>query len=52
MVHGDDFVSTGLDSSLKWFEQTLSKQLNIKTDVIGPEKDDVSFIHALKLLDD
>ena len=40
MVHGDDFISTGPDDSLKWMEQMLSKDFKIKTSKIGPEKDD------------
>ena len=31
MVHGDDFVSTGSDSSLKWLESILTKEFKIKT---------------------
>ena len=40
MVHGDDFVSTGPDESLKWMEQMLSKDFKIKTSKIGPDKND------------
>ena len=39
MVHGDDFVSTGSDSSLKWLE-SIPKEFKIKTNKIGPEKSD------------
>ena len=40
MVHGDDFVSTGSDSSLKWLESILTKEFKIKTSKIGPDKSD------------
>ena len=40
MVHGDDFVSTGTDSSLKWLESILTKEFKIKSSKIGPEKSD------------
>ena len=29
MVHGDDFISTGPDESLKWMEQMLEKDFKI-----------------------
>ena len=31
MVHGDDFVSTGWDSSQKWLESVLAREFKIKT---------------------
>ena len=31
MVHGDDFVNTGADTSLKWFESVLNKEFKIQT---------------------
>ena len=40
MVHGDDFVSAGRDSSLKWLESVLAKEFKIKTNIIGPETKD------------
>ena len=40
MVHGDDFVSTGKDSSLKWLESILGKEFKIKTNIIGPDEKD------------
>ena len=47
MVHGDDFISTGPDDSLKWMEQMLSKDVKIKTSKIGPEKDDEKELKVL-----
>ena len=38
MVHGDDFVSTGTESSLKWLESVLNKEFKIKSSMIGPDK--------------
>ena len=40
MVHGDDFISTGPASSLKWLEKALSAEFKIKTNLIGPDKGD------------
>ena len=40
MVHGDDFISTGTYEALKWMEQMLSKDFEIKTSKIGPDKND------------
>ena len=37
MVHGDDFVSTGSESSLKWLESVLKKEFKIKTNIIGAQ---------------
>ena len=47
MVHGDDFISTGSDESLKWMEQMLSKDFKIKTNKIGPEKTDEKELKVL-----
>ena len=40
MVHGDDFVSTGPPTGLKWLEGILNKEFKIKTSIMGPGKDD------------
>ena len=40
VVHGDDFISTGLASSLKWFEKSFNNAFQIKTHLIGPEETD------------
>ena len=47
MVHGDDFISTGPDESLKWMEQMLSKDFKIKTNKIGPDKSDEKELKVL-----
>ena len=47
MAHGDDFISTGPDESLKWMEQMLSKDFKIKTSKIGPEQKDDKELKAL-----
>ena len=36
MVHGDDFVSTGPATSLKWLEGILNNEFKIKTSIMGP----------------
>ena len=36
-VHGDDFISTGTEANLKWFEAGLSAAFEIKTKMLGPE---------------
>ena len=35
MVHGDDFVSSGSRSSLKWFKAQLEKRFEVKTKGVG-----------------
>ena len=47
MVHGDDFVSTGAEPSLKWLESILNKEFKIKTSIIGPDKNDNKEIKIL-----
>lgn len=40
MVHGDDFVSTGIESSLEWSESVLIKDYKIKSNMIGTDAKD------------
>ena len=40
MLHGDDFVSTGTDDSLKWLESVLGKEFKIKASKICPDTKD------------
>ena len=47
MVHGDDFVSTGPPTSLKLLEGILNKEFKIKTNIMGPGKDDNKEIKIL-----
>ena len=47
MVHGDDFVSTGPSNSLKWLEGILTKEFKIKTNLMGPGKNDAKEIKIL-----
>ena len=35
-VHGDDFTSTGREADLKWFEEKLKEQFDIKSEMLGP----------------
>ena len=36
LVHGDDYVSTGLQTDLDWLETELSKAYEIQTQKVGP----------------
>jgi len=47
MVHGDDFVSVGIDSSLKWMSSELEKQFEVSTQIVGPERDDQKQVKVL-----
>ena len=47
MVHGDDFVSSGSRSSLKWFKSHLEKRFEVKTKVIGKGEGEVSEARVL-----
>eukprot|EP00973_Karenia_brevis_P095138 12425852-Karenia_brevis.AAC.1 len=40
MVHGDDFLSTAVESNLKWLESILRREFEIKTKIVGPEGKD------------
>jgi hypothetical protein len=37
-VHGDDFTVTGPTESLRWLQDKMQKQYDIKTKFLGPEK--------------
>ena len=39
LVHGDDYMLSGFEEDLTWFEAELSKAFDIKTQRIGGEKD-------------
>jgi hypothetical protein len=41
MIHGDDFVSSGSSSSLKWFKEVLEARFEIKTEVVGLGSEEV-----------
>ncbi len=47
MVHGDDYVSVGSRSEIKWFESELSKKFDIKTSVIGSTPEDQKEVKIL-----
>ena len=38
-VHGDDFTSTGPESSLRWLEAQLRTAYELKTKYLGPERE-------------
>ena len=39
LVHGDDFLSTASGSALRWLGSVLKSELEVKTEVLGPEGD-------------
>ena len=46
-IHGDDFVTVGTDKELKWMKQELEKAYELKTQVLGPSKEDLQQVRAL-----
>ena len=46
-IHGDDYVSVGSDSALKWLKEELEKKYEIKTEVLGPDKTDSQQVKVL-----
>ena len=46
-VHGDDFVSEGAKEDLKWFDGALAKELQIKTEILGPDEGEVKELRIL-----
>ena len=39
-IHGDDYVTVGLDADLKWMKKMLEAKYEIKTEVLGPGPED------------
>lgn len=37
-VHGDDYVSTGLPTNLKWMNEESEKKYDVKTQIFGPDE--------------
>ena len=37
-IHGDDYTSTGTERNLKWFEEELRRNFEIKTELLGPNR--------------
>ena len=37
LVHGDDFLSTASGSALSWLNNVLKSELEVKTEVLGPD---------------
>ena len=46
-IHGDDFVTIGKDLDLKWMQKELEKVYEIKTQVLGPGKEDSQQVRVL-----
>ena len=47
MVHGDDYVSTGMPKELQWMQQRLEDKYQVKTQVLGPSEGQVKQIKIL-----
>ena len=46
-VHGDDYVSTGKTENLQWMEARLEEKYQIKTQLLGPEKNQEKEVRIL-----
>ena len=46
-VHGDDYVSTGLPKELNWLREQLEGKYQVKTQILGPEKEHMKEIRVL-----
>ena len=46
-VHGDDYVSIGKLNSLKWVKEHLESKFQIKTQMLGPNQDQVKEVKIL-----
>ena len=46
-VQGDDYVSTGMPESLHWLRKALGKKFTVKTQTLGPGKEDQTQIKIL-----
>ena len=46
-VHGDDYVSTGKLEQLQWLKTQLEKTFQVKTQTLGPGKDDMKQVKIL-----
>ena len=47
VVHGDDFITVGDDSGMKFVEKLLSESYAIKSSIAGSGKDEVKELKAL-----
>ena len=46
-IHGDDFVSVASDDNLKWLKQQIERKYELKTQVLGPGKEDFQEVKVL-----
>ena len=46
-IHGDDFVTMGLDHNLKWMKKELERHYELKTQVLGPDASDLKQVRVL-----
>ena len=41
LVHGDEFMSVAARRAAQWFKERLAQRITIKTQIVGPGKDEV-----------
>ena len=46
-VHVYDFASGGVKKELVWLDNTLGKELSIKTEILGPDAEEVKEVRVL-----
>ena len=46
-IHGDDFVTSGSDGDLKWLKANLEKHYELKTEILGPDREDKKQVKIL-----
>ena len=47
VVHGDDFGSEGVKKELVWMDKALGKDFSIKTEILGPDAEEVKELRVL-----
>ena len=47
MVHGDDYVSAGMEKDSNWMRQCLEQKYQVKTQTLGPSKEHMKQIKVL-----
>ena len=47
VVHGDGFGSKGVKKELMWMDKALGKEFSIKTEIFGPDAEEVKELRVL-----
>ena len=47
VVHGDDFGSEGVKKELVWMDKALVKEFSIKTEILGPNAEELKELRVL-----